>query len=215
MSAAIAEKTAAPRLKRPSWRDPRLLVGLLLVLASVAGVSALVATADQTVGVLAAKSDIAVGQPVSAGDLVVVDVRLGEASARYLSADAGLPSGAVATALIRGGELLPASVLGTADDLDRKPIGLNIDSPLPDGAGPGSRVDVWVSLPDGRNGFDQPEMLLAAAEVSQLADATTAFGSSGAERLHVLVGDDTLPALLHALANGARINVVLNPGGSS
>ena len=52
---------------------------------------------------LAAKSDIAVGQAVSADDLIVVDVRLGEASARYLPADAGLPAGAVATALIRDG----------------------------------------------------------------------------------------------------------------
>lgn len=215
MSAAIAEKSTAPRLKRPSWKDPRLLVGLLLVLASVAGVSALVATVDQTVGVLAAKADIVVGQQVSAEDVVVVDVRLGEAGDRYLPADKGLPAGAVATALIRGGELLPASVLGTADELDRKPVGLTIESPLPEGAGPGSRVDVWVSMPDGRNGFNQPELLLEAAEVSQLADTATAFGSSGAERLHVLVGDDAMPALLHALANGARINVVLNPGGTS
>jgi len=35
------------RLRRPRWRDPRLLVGLVLVLASIAGVVALVASAQR------------------------------------------------------------------------------------------------------------------------------------------------------------------------
>ena len=49
-----AENPPGARLSKPSWKDPRLLVGLLLVLASVAGVVALVDAADRTVEAYAA-----------------------------------------------------------------------------------------------------------------------------------------------------------------
>src|SRR5690606_15121358 len=39
----------APRIQRPSWRDSRLLVGILIVLATVAAVSYLIARADDRV----------------------------------------------------------------------------------------------------------------------------------------------------------------------
>ena len=45
MSGSAAAEGA--RLKRPSWKDPRLLIGILLVLASVVGVISLVGAADQ------------------------------------------------------------------------------------------------------------------------------------------------------------------------
>jgi hypothetical protein len=205
----------APRLKRPSWKDPRLVVGILLVLVSVAAVTALLGSADKTVPMLAAKDDIGVGEPVRAEDVSVVEVRLGAVERAYLGAQEELPPGAVATALLRSGELIPASALGSPDSLDRKPVGLTIDSPLPQGAQTGSRVDVWVAMPDGRNGFSRPELVLEAAEVSELSEAPTALGAAESERLHVLVTDEKMPGLLNALSNGAKINVVLNPGSSS
>ncbi|EMY35683.1 hypothetical protein D477_003283 [Arthrobacter crystallopoietes BAB-32] len=189
------------------------MVGILLVLVSVAAVTALLAGADRTVPMLAAKEDIAVGEALSPDDFSVVEVRLGTIESAYLSAQTQIPEGAVATSMLRSGELIPSSALGLADVLDRKPVGLTIDSPLPEGAQAGSRVDVWVALPDGRNGFNQPELLLEAAEVSELSEASTAFGAAQAERLHVLVTDEKMPGLLNAISNGAKINVVLNPGG--
>jgi len=191
------------------------MVGILLVLVSVAAVTALLAGADRTVPMLAAKEDIAVGEALLPDDFSVVEVRLGTIESAYLHAQTQLPEGAVATSMLRGGELIPSSALGSADVLDRKPVGLNIDSPLPTGAQAGSRVDVWVALPDGRNGFNQPELLLEAAEVSELSEASSAFGSAQSERLHVLVTDEKMPTLLDALSNGAKINVVLNPGSPS
>jgi hypothetical protein len=191
------------------------MVGVLLVLVSVAAVTALLGSADKTVPMLAARDDIGVGEPVRAEDLSVVEVRLGSVESAYLRAQDELPQGAIATALLRSGELIPASALGSPDLLDRKPVGLTIDSPLPEGARAGSRVDVWVAMPDGRNGFSQPELLLEAAEVSELSEASSALGAAESERLHVLVTDEKMPGLLNALSNGAKINVVLNPGRSS
>ncbi|GLB66908.1 SAF domain-containing protein [Arthrobacter mangrovi] len=191
------------------------MVGILLVLVSVAAVTALLGSADKTVPMLAARDDIGVGEPVRMEDLSVVEVRLGNVERAYLRAQDELPQGAIATALLRRGELIPASALGSPDLLGRKPVSLTIDSPLPEGARAGSRVDVWVAMPDGRNGFSQPELHLEAAEVSELSEASSALGAAESERLHVLVTDEKMPGLLNALSNGAKINVVLNPGRSS
>src|SRR3954464_15273194 len=107
MSSAPDPSAPAARLKKPSWKDPRLLTGILLVLASVAGATALVSSADQTVPMLAAREQIAVGSALTAADFVVVDARLGDLEGAYLRAADPLPANAVATALLRPGELVP------------------------------------------------------------------------------------------------------------
>lgn len=210
-----APDPSAPRLKKPSWKDPRLLVGILLVLASLASVTALVSGADKTVPMLAARQPIAVGTALTAEDFVVVQARLGDVEGAYLRAADQLPAGAVATSLLRPGELVPRSALGLAGQLDRKPVGLPLESPLPEGTAPGARVDVWVALPDGKNGFGQPVLLLEAAEISQLSRPSSALGGLQAEQVHVLVPDQKMAPLLQALSNEAKINVVLNPGSAS
>ena len=203
------------RLRKPSWKDPRLLVGLLLVLASIAAVTAVVGSADQTTGVYAARADIPVGAVVTSADLTVVAVRLDDLQLAYLGVDEGVPEDAVATHLLRAGELVPRAALGAADELDRKPVGLTIDDPLPAGTATGSRVDVWVSLEGEGGTWEPPTQLLEAAEISELTVSESALGGgTGSTLVHVLVGDETLPELLAALLNEARIAIVLNPGGS-
>lgn len=209
-------KTAAPaapvpRLKKPSWRDPRLLLGLLLVLGSVAGITALMASQDQTTEVLAAGRDLPVGTPLQAADFDVVSVRLGSVAGAYLAADEPLPDNTVAGGLIRKGELIARGDLSTADRLDRKPLGLDVETPLPAGIKPGNRIDVWASLPDGRNGFSEPRRLLEAAEISELSVSESVIAGADSTRLLVLVEDADLPGLLGALSNQAKIAVVPNP----
>ena len=181
-------KQAAPaapvqRLQKPSWKDPRLLLGVLLVLGSVAGVTALMASQDQTMEVLAAGRDLPVGSPLQAADFDVVSVRLGAVTGAYLPADEQLPQDTVAGGLLRKGELIARADLTTADQLDRKPFGLNVETPLPSGIRAGDRVDVWVSLPDGRNGYGEPRRLLEAAEISELSVSESVIAGAEATRL--------------------------------
>ena len=57
----------AVRHQRPGWRDPRILVGVVIVAASVlAGVKILTA-ADDTVAVWAVRSDLPSGSRVEIG----------------------------------------------------------------------------------------------------------------------------------------------------
>ncbi len=212
---AVQLPNEAPRLRKPSWKDPRLLIGLLLVLASTAGVIALLESQDTTTQVYSAREDLAVGSKLTEEDLVAVAVRLGDADGAYLPVAGGLPDGAVATRLVTRGELVPATAIGTTDGLDRKPVGLTVEDPLPSGTAAGDRVDVWVSLRTDTNSYEEPRLLLEAAEVAELTVGESALGASSSTLVQVLVDDEAMPELLGALSNDARIAVVLNPGAGS
>ena len=71
----------ASRLRRPSWRDSRLVVGVLLVLVSTVLGALVVARADDRVPVWAARGQVAPGQQLTESDLVRVDVLLGDGAA--------------------------------------------------------------------------------------------------------------------------------------
>ncbi|TDT82535.1 hypothetical protein DFO47_102466 [Arthrobacter sp. AG258] len=204
----------AARLKRPSWRDPRLLVGVLLVLVSIAGVVFLVGSADRTTEVYAARDGIAVGERLTPENVVRAKVRLGDTEQHYITVADGLPQDVVAMQRIGKDQLVPRSSLGEVDRLDRKPVALTIDQTLPAQAVAGARVDVWVAQPDAKNGFSEPKLLLPGAEITEVATGSTALGASKTTVLMVLVEDKQMPALLGAQANEAKISVVWNPGGA-
>ncbi|SFT37191.1 SAF domain-containing protein [Arthrobacter sp. ov118] len=203
------------RLKKPSWKDPRLLVGILLVLASVAGVVSLVGAADQTTEAYAAREPIAVGETLTADKLHRVKVRLGDVEQGYLTPESGLDTGLVAVQRIGKDQLLPRESVGQLDVLNRKPVAVTVEESLPSQAVAGSRVDVWVALPDARNGFSEPTLLLSGAEIAQITAGSTALGSSRSTVVMILVPDAQMPKLLGAQANKAKIAVVWNPGGTA
>lgn len=203
----------AARLRKPSWKDPRLLIGLLLVLGSVAGVIALVGTADRTTQVFAAREDIAVGQVVTEADLSIVKVRLDDVEAGYITVEQGLVESSVALQRMTKNQLIPRASLGVADALDRKPVAIALEEELPPQAVPGARVDVWVSMPGASSAFDAPEMLLPSAEIAAVTPGSTTLGSARTTVVMVLVTDEQMPKLLGAQANRAKVSVVWNPTG--
>lgn len=190
------------------------MVGLLLMLASIAAVVAIVGSADQTTNVYAAEEPIAVGERVQEDDLKIVPVRLGDVQDEYFTVEGGVPQNVYAQRRVSGGELLARSALDKADALDRKPVGITVEESLPDGATVGSRVDLWVSRQTEDGGFAEPELLLPGAEISELSNTTSALGSATTTQLHVLVHGDQMPGLLRALSNEAKLAVVWNPGGT-
>jgi hypothetical protein len=191
------------------------VVGILLVLASVAGVIVLVGSADRTTEVYAARDAIAVGETLTEDNVVRTKVRLGDIEKHYITVEAGLPQGVVAVQRIGKDQLVPRESLGPVDALDRKPVAVTVEQALPNQAVAGTRVDVWVALPDAKNGFSEPKLLLPSAEIAQITAASTTLGSSRNTVLMVLVSDSQMPALLGAQANQAKISVVWSPGGAA
>lgn len=201
------------RLKKPSWKDPRLLVGVLLVLVSVSGVIAVVGTADRTTQVYAARDGIAVGQTIRPEDLTVVKVRLDEVESGYLTVEGGVAEGKVALQRVEKNQLVPRKSLGQADALNRKPVAISVDDPLPAQAVPGAKVDVWVTMPGSQSAFGEPQLVLPGAEIAQVTAGSSALGASKSTVVHVLVTDEQMPKLLGAQANEAKLSVVWNPAG--
>lgn len=202
----------APRLSKPSWKDPRLLIGILLVLASVAGVVALVGNADSRVPMYSAKDALVVGQKITAESFTVVQVQLGDVDGKYLDPTDELDVNAVAVRMVPKGELVSRTSIGRIDALDRKPAPITITEPLPKEVVVGAYVDVWVALPDDRNGFVEPVLMLPGAEVASLSAASGTLGASKNMALMVLVTDAQMPKFLGAVANKAKVSVVWNPG---
>ncbi|GHD00890.1 flagellar biosynthesis protein FlgA [Zhihengliuella salsuginis] len=213
-----AEGTSVPtetkRLQRPGWRDPRLIIGLLLVVASIAGVVGLVTALDRTVDVYAAKDDLTVGEQISTEDLSVVEVRVDGMEDMYVSAGAPLEDGVRASAFVKAGELIPARAVVGTDQQGRKPVSVPVDGALSEAISVGGHVDVWSAAPSGvGNEFGEPARVLQQVEVASVADIQSGFGGTSGTNLELLVTDDELPALLGALANDAKITVVYSAVG--
>src|SRR6478735_3788694 len=77
-------RPTAKRLQRPSWRDSRLVVGVLLVLVAATLGAKAVASADDRVPVWAATDDLVAGDRVEASSFTRVDVLLGDGAVPYL-----------------------------------------------------------------------------------------------------------------------------------
>ncbi|MGN6330744.1 MAG: RcpC/CpaB family pilus assembly protein [Motilibacteraceae bacterium] len=174
---------AARRLPRARWLDARLLVGILLVLVSVVVGARVVAASDKTTGLWAAAHDLAAGTPLTAADLVRVDVVLPKRTAAYLPASRDL-SGRVVSRPVGAGELLPAAAVVTApSDLRRLPV--QVDRAGVTGLAAGSAVDLYV-VPAKAAGQPQAPTRQVLGGVPVL-DVSADSGGLGSQRTAVVV----------------------------
>ncbi len=205
----VAEVPAVGRFKRPGWKDGRLIFGLLLILASVAGIVALITALERTESMLVPKANITLGEELDASKFTVKEVRLEELSGAYLSSQHAFDKGARAGTLLRAGELVPVHAVMQTDGTGAKPVTIDLDHTLPQAVTPGSRVDVWSAAKNGPgNSFDVPKLLLDSSEVTAVRGGDASFSSRTKASLEVMVPDASLQDLLEALANGARLTVI-------
>ena len=204
----------AARLKRPSWRDPRLLVGLVLLLTAVALGARVVALADRTEPFYAARGDLATGTPLASDALIVVRLRLTGTEAGYLDAGRPLPAGQVLIRPVGAGEVVPLTSIAPADKLRVRPVGIPIDGDPPSGLGPGALVDIWASAKrrDAEGGgYEEAERIADTVEVSDVRRPGEGLSASRTGSVEVLLGEELAP-VLDALANQARVVVLPIPG---
>ncbi|RXR26689.1 hypothetical protein EQW78_09305 [Oerskovia turbata] len=223
---ALPSPTVA-RLRRPGWRDPRLLLGLVLVAASVALGSWAVSSASRTVAVYAAAGPLTPGEPVDASSLRVVEVRLGSGDGKYFLAGRPLPDDLVALRVVGDGELVARSAVGGSDELAVRAVAIPVAGALSDRVTDGALVDVWfvpaadggATAPDRKTADakdgSEPYTLAAQVVVAQVAESGGTLVSGGPTTLHVLVPTDELPGVLAALAAEGEIAVVPVAGGSA
>jgi hypothetical protein len=198
------ESPPGTRLRRRRWRDPRLAVGVLLVVASALGVLWVVSAADHRVMVWAANDDIAAGSPVTADRMVQVAVQVPDLSSYWL-ADDQLPDSAVATHDLASGELLSRAGVETTDAALVRVVTLPVlRNQMPADLGVGGRVDVYVVERTATGGpSGPPELVLRDAIVASVDSGAGAFGGSSLEvGVALSVPEERVPDLLDAQARG-------------
>ncbi|MEV7961845.1 hypothetical protein [Oerskovia paurometabola] len=215
------------RLRRPGWRDPRLLLGLVLVAASVALGSWAVSSAGRTVAVYAAAGPLTPGEPVDASSLRTVEVRRGAGDEKYFPAGQALPDDLVALRVVGDGELVARTAVGGAAELAVRAVAVPVTAALSDRVTDGTLVDVWFipAVEDGSvagagekgvgEGAREPYALASQVVVAQVAETSGTLVTGGPTTLHVLVPTDDLPGVLAALAAEGEIAVVPVPGGGA
>lgn len=189
--------------KRAFWSDARFFVGVALIVVSVAGVWGVVAASRHTVPVLAASSTIVPGQQVTAADLRVVDVGLGELDGLYLTPEE-LGEGLVAERTIAAGELVPVGAVGESAGVTTVVVRSAAD--VPGGVDAGTAVELWEA-PATESGFDPPRVLVADATVAAIVRAEGVM-ASGQTSVELVVERADVAAVLGAVAGGSALSVV-------
>lgn len=202
----------AARLQRPSWRDGRLIAGVLLVLlAMLAGAGAL-AHFDSTVEMLQASHTLVPGQTIGRDDVRSVKVRMDGRHAGYLKADKGLPHGQVVRA-VQGGELVPVSAVGDGSSLHQKTIALPATTGQSAILVAGSIVDLYVSAKQtaatGDTDYQDPRLLISGVLVARISRPATGLGAGTADdSVQVQIPDAQVSAVLAAVNKGAKVDLV-------
>lgn len=194
--------------RRSRWFDPRLALGMVLVVGSIAGVVALVGAVDRTVTVYAASDALSAGDRVTADDLVEHRVRLGSIEGHYL-AIGDIPSGGlVVTRTIADGELVPASAVDDSASIRSASVVVTIRGQLPRSVAEGSVVDLWAARAGGDGGFGPPSVVVASATVVRVTPQEGLVAGGDAMAVELLIPRTRTARILEAKANDDVLSLV-------
>lgn len=213
------DATATPparRAARSTWRDPRLVIGILIVAISVLAGTTLFNSADDVVPVWAARENLSSGSPVSTDDLARREIKFTSAADadRYLSADRTLPADATLLRAVGTGELLPRAALGAGSSgpVTEVPLSVPADA-VPQNVQTGSVVDVWVTPDAAAGGRQKSVRIFEDVVVIAAPTSGSTFAPSGTRQ--IIVGVDAVVdgELAGSLATAARGTTVVTKRG--
>lgn len=147
---ATVDVPTATRARPPGWRDPRLLIGVVIVATSIIAGARILGSADDSVTVWSATRDLAPGDTIREQDLAPRSVRFSDAADLdlYLPTREELPEGLRLTRGLGAGELVPAGALGSQETADTIIVSLAFPPELiPTNIGTGSVIELLV-IPD-------------------------------------------------------------------
>ncbi len=193
------------RSRRP---DLRLVAGVAIVVASVAGTDGLVLSLDRTATAWAAAGDLVAGDVIRLGDLQPRPVRLDLAEGAYLVGDLDADAELVVLRPIGAGELVPVSALGDAGQLGTAVVVVPVEGPLASGLVPGASVDVWAAAEGAAGAAGAPVVIVAGAQVGRIVEERGLVGVGSGLAVEVAVPRDRIARILQALAEKATIALV-------
>lgn len=199
----------AERLRPPRWRDPKLIIGALIVALSILGTWFVIKQAADTMTVWSASRPLVPGHTIGPDDLTASEVRMSEAAEHYLPTSTEIPAGSTVLAAIAPGELIPASQIGTAEQLAGRIIAVDVPGGLPSQVAAGSTIDLWGT--DTRAEDSAPELILSTVAVISVDRDAGGFTGASTSRLEVFVPTADIDTVLAALAGEHHISVAAVP----
>ena len=196
MSAPSEPVSPRPRrIATPSWFDLRLVLGIVLVLASVLIGAKVVSSATKTYPRVAARHDLAAGTILTDDDVTLASVQLPNHGAGVYLSQLADAVGKQLSRPVSAGELVPAGALGSV--LSQTTVTV----PLAAAAAPelhkGQRIELWVSTSACPSLVLLPDVAVQA--VHSNADGT--FGSgSGGQDVVISVPPELADRVMQALA---------------
>jgi hypothetical protein len=188
--------------------DPRLVIGLALVVGSVAGVVTIITSTDRSVQVYAARGPLSPGDRIDANDLELQNVRLDVGSAVYLTPSDIPHRGIVVTRSVSEGELIPVSATGSVAGLTSTSIVLSVDSQLAASIRSGAVVDIWAGAEIENGVFGPPIVIVSDATVVRLVSSDSIVGGGDTTAVEVLVPKLNVAQVLEAVANDDAISII-------
>lgn len=183
LAPSLPTSPPATRRTRPSWLEPRLGIGIALVLVSVFVGARVIANADNSIQVWSVTGDMSAGKVLRADDIEPTRVRLYDTTDRYLRTGRDIV-GKTLTKDIAGGELIGK------DAVRRRACGAVIALSIPASHVPasirdGARINVYASgKSSGDSNTENPDgtnRILHAVVVQEAAKPKTGLLTSNAQ----------------------------------
>ncbi|OFE14615.1 hypothetical protein BA895_09680 [Humibacillus sp. DSM 29435] len=207
----------AKRLQRPSWRDSRLLVGVLLVLVAATLGAKAVASTDDRVPMWVATGDLVAGDMVTADSVRRADVRLDDDMVSYLSAATPPAAGTYVVRDVRAGELVPRSAFAAASQVGLQRVTVRADAVSATGLARGSRVDLFVTPKTSLASTEKATTtkVLTAAGVASVQSSGGGLGSNATTSVQLYVPTDRVQTVVEAVDGEAKLTLVPVVGGGT
>ncbi len=180
------------------------------------------ATSKVTVGVWAAARDLASDGPLSEEDVAMVEVNLpGSVIDRYVLATTDI-DGAILTASVGAGELIPASRLATeleSETARAMSIPIEPEHAVGGDLGPGDRVDILSTFSSGDLRAKTIVLLRGALVLETVQTTSMALGDGQVIGLTISVSPEDAPRLAFAIRTGeidvVKVSGSVGAGGTS
>jgi len=195
----------AARMAAPRWLDARLVLGVLLVLASVVAGARVFASADDTSPVYVAAHDLVPGEHLTAADVTAGRVHLHGQGSLYIAAGSGPPVGYVVTRFVGAHELVPLHALSTAAAVaGTRQVTVPVQpGHLPDDLARGDLVDVYLTPKSAAgSAVPAPTLVIGSVAVEDRQGGSHTFGASSALAVVLSVPADDVAGVVHAVESG-------------
>lgn len=196
------------RLGAQHFRSQRnLILGAVLIAASMVGVWLVIETNNRTEEFLVAAKSASSGSVITENSFRIARMNLGDSANLYLR-PGDLEPGNYLLNTMAVGQLVALGSVASAIIDARQPVVITSTMPLPQGVGVGDFVDIWVSEAVDGGAFATPKTLVLDAEIADIAE-TSGVMADQQLRVEVLVPTESVSPILDAVASKDALSMIL------